>query len=336
MTMLYRLARPALFALPPETAHRVTLRALRCAHGLRLLPTPRTVDAPVELMGLRFPNRLGIAAGLDKDGRCIDALGALGVGCIEVGTVTPRAQPGQDRPRLFRLPRARALINRMGFPNAGVDALRERLARRTFRGICGVNIGKNRDTPLERAFDDYVFCARAVVGVADYVVLNVSSPNTPGLRGLQDIDHLGPIIAAVSAELGTTPLLVKVSPDLEPAALDALASLIRESPVAGVIATNTTVLRPDGLGRHAREDGGLSGEPLKPLAIASVRALRTLLGPSRVVVGVGGIASAGDAAAMLAAGADLVQIYTGLVYRGPALISDCVSGSFVSERGQGC
>lgn len=327
-SMWYRLFRPLLFALEPERAHALTLRALRVAQRVGVLSSSgeiTDVAAPVTLMGLQFPNRIGIAAGLDKNGVCIDALGALGVGCVEVGTVTPRPQPGNPPPRIFRLTRARALINRMGFPNDGVEALCERLQARTFRGICGVNIGKNAATPLANATQDYVACLKSVAPFADYVTVNVSSPNTAGLRSLQSSNSLKPMLQALLAERERLPrrlpLLVKIAPDLEDEALSELAALLRELNIDGVIATNTTLRRDTGLGARGAEQGGLSGAPLRALSLEVVRKLRGMLGPHFPIVGVGGIASLADAQAMRAAGADLVQIYTGLIYEGPGLIT---------------
>jgi dihydroorotate dehydrogenase len=277
---------------------------------------------------LHFPNRVGLAAGFDKNGLFVDALGALGFGFIEVGTVTPRAQPGQPRPRLFRIRAARALINRMGFPNDGAMVVAARLSRRTFPGVCGVNIGKNATTPLESAARDYVDCFRAVAPCADYVAINVSSPNTEGLRRLQEIEQLQPIVAAVIAEreqlLTATgrrvPLLVKLSPDLRQADFVNIARLVRQSALDGVIATNTT-LRRDGVEHrwHARA-GGLSGAPLRPLALQAVRLLRAELGGGVPIVAVGGISTAAHARGAIAAGANLVQVYTGLIYEGPSLV----------------
>lgn len=335
--MLYRLIRPLLFALEPEHAHALTLTSLRCAQrlGLLSLATHSPANAqPITLMGLQFPNRVGIAAGLDKNGICIDALGALGVGFVEVGTVTPHPQAGNPKPRIFRLPKTRALINRMGFPNNGVSALCARLQQRRFGGVCGVNIGKNAITPLEQATDDYAACLRGVAAHADYVVVNVSSPNTVGLRNLQAADQLRPMLVALLAErarllpqLGhALPLLVKIAPDLNDDELVQIAKLLVDLNIDGVIATNTTLQRDAALGAVGAEKGGLSGAPLRELSLAVVRKLRSLLGPRFPIIGVGGIASLAEAQAMRDAGADLVQVYTGLIYQGPGLIGTLTRG----------
>jgi dihydroorotate dehydrogenase len=289
------------------------------------------LGAGVDLMGLHFPNRVGLAAGFDKNARDIDSLGRLGFGFIEVGTVTPRPQPGNPRPNLFRLPADEALINRLGFNNEGAAAAARRLEARRYRGICGVNIGKNFDTPLEDSVKDYVDCLRTVYGVADYVTINVSSPNTPGLRGLQDPDALRPLLLELanlreqqqSVHAKRVPLLVKLSPDLSDEQVARLARELVEMPVDGIVATNTTVLRPATLkSAHAAEAGGLSGRPLHSRSVAVLRALRAALGANFPIVGVGGIVSPGQGIETRAAGADLLQLYTGLIYRGPALIGE--------------
>jgi dihydroorotate dehydrogenase len=328
---IYPLLRPLLFALPPEHAHALALAALQRAHSLGLVrdqaADPR---AAVSLLGLRFPNRVGLAAGFDKNGRYVDALGALGFGFVEVGTVTPRAQPGQARPRLFRVSAAQALINRMGFPNDGVAIVAARLSRRRFAGVCGVNIGKNAATPIAAAVDDYVECFRTVAPHADYVAINVSSPNTEGLRQLQEPDQLQPIVSAViearrevhAATGRRVPLLVKVSPDLAPADLVRSARAACELGIDGIIATNTTLNRSGVPPRWRAETGGLSGLPLRPLALQAVQLLRAALGTGVPIVAAGGIDSARHAQDAFAAGADLVQVYTGLIYRGPALVRE--------------
>jgi dihydroorotate dehydrogenase len=328
---IYPLLRPLLFALPPEHAHVFALAALQRAHSLGLV-REQTADprSAVTLLGLRFPNRVGLAAGFDKNARYVDALGALGFGCVEVGTVTPRAQPGQQRPRLFRVSASQALINRMGFPNEGAAIVAARLSRRRFAGVCGVNIGKNAATPISAAVDDYVECFRTVAPHADYVAINVSSPNTEGLRQLQEPDQLQPIVSAViearrevyAATGKRVPLLLKVSPDLAPAELVRSARLACESGIDGIIATNTTLNR-SGVARRWRDQaGGLSGAPLRPLALQAVQLLRAALGAGVPIVAAGGIDSARHAQEAVAAGADLVQLYTGLVYRGPALVKE--------------
>lgn len=324
--VLYPVIRRALFLLEPEKAHALSLSTLQLAH--RFGYRARTIDAPLSLLGLRFPNRIGLAAGFDKNGRYIDALGSLGFGFIEVGTVTPRAQPGQPRPRLFRLGRIEALINRMGFPNDGATAIARRLAQRSFAGVCGVNIGKNSDTPLDRAVDDYVACFRELAPHADYVAVNVSSPNTAGLRLLQDAQQLEPILAALQEERlalrsdqWRVPVLVKISSDLSDQEVADLCRLLTRMRIDGVIATNTTLSRPKRSDVVALDEaGGLSGRPLHGRSIEMIRRLRSLLGEDFPIIGVGGVTSAADALATLNAGAQLVQIYTGLIYRGPGLI----------------
>ncbi len=328
--MIYPLLRSFLVRLEPERAHALTLDGLRLGHRLGLLGHDGADARPaIELMGLRFPNRIGLAAGFDKNAVAIDAIGALGFGFIEVGTVTPRAQPGQARPRVFRLPGAGAIVNRMGFPNEGAAAACARAGRRRFAGVLGINIGKNATTPLELAGRDYAQGLATAYPVADYVTVNVSSPNTSGLRQLLTPERLAPLIDQLTetrerladAQGRRVPLLIKVSPDLAPEELHAAADVIAARGIDGVIATNTTVQRPGITGlRGAEQGGGLSGPPLRELALASVSALRARLGPGVPIIGVGGIDSVAAARQMLAAGADLLQLYTGFVYRGPALI----------------
>ena len=330
----YGLLRPLLFRLEAETAHHLTLEALRKISALRLLPAaPAPAACERTVMGIRFPNPVGLAAGLDKNGEYIDALAALGFGFIEVGTVTPRAQPGNPRPRLFRIPAASGVINRLGFNNHGVDKLVENVGRATYRGLLGINIGKNADTPLERAADDYLACLRKVYPLAAYVTVNVSSPNTRGLRDLQQADELDRLLAALKREQGVlaqahgrhVPLAVKVAPDLDTAGIGAIADALKRHRVEAVIATNTTVSR-DGVGAlpHAAESGGLSGAPLTQRATGVVRQFANDLAGAVPVIGVGGIMTANDAREKIAAGAQLVQLYTGLVYRGPELVHECV------------
>lgn len=333
--MLYRALRTLLFGLDAERAHGLTLNTLRVARFLRLLGSsvPPSPSGPVRLMGLDFPNRVGLAAGFDKNGVAIDALGALGFGFVEVGTVTPLPQAGNAKPRVFRLPRSRAVINRMGFPNEGVEALRERVRARKYTGIVGVNIGKNASTPLEQAADDYNACLKAVYDCADYVAINISSPNTVGLRQLQGGNQLEPLLESLlrtretlKTETGRqVPLVVKLSPDMADEDLSVTASVLKKLGIDGVIATNTTIQRfAIAHQRYATETGGLSGAPLRQLSLAAVRKLRALLGKSFPIIGVGGIASLKDAQEMRNAGADLIQIYTGLVYEGPGLVRTLV------------
>ncbi|HSA90571.1 MAG TPA: quinone-dependent dihydroorotate dehydrogenase [Burkholderiales bacterium] len=322
---LYELARPFLFSLDPEDAHRLALR-------LAGLLVPRQFDCPVRAMGLEFPNPVGLAAGLDKDAAHIDALARLGFGFLEVGTVTPRPQPGNAKPRLFRLPEANALINRMGFNNVGVDAFLENVARARFRGILGINIGLNAATPPERAVDDYGLCLEKVYSAASYVTINVSSPNTAGLRSLQEKDSLETLLGRLASrrrELSGrhakhVPLVLKVAPDLDAEAIGAIAEAVRRHGIDGVIATNTSVSR-EGVEQlaHANEAGGLSGAPIRERATRVLKAFSSLL-PQTTLIGAGGILSGADAAEKRAAGAKLIQLYTGLIYRGPNLVGECV------------
>ena len=332
---LYPLFRPLLFAADPELAHDVALGGLDAAArvGLAQLAASRLPQAPVEAMGLRFPNRVGLAAGLDKNAAHLKGLATLGFGFIEAGTVTPRAQPGNPRPRMFRVVEAQALVNRLGFNNGGVDAFVANVARSGYRGILGINIGKNFDTPNERAADDYVACLRAVHAYASYVTINVSSPNTKGLRDLQAEEALSALLARIVAERDDlaqkhgrcVPLAVKIAPDLDDAAVNAVARLLVAHRLDGVIATNTTIAR-DGMAGlpHADEAGGLSGAPLRERSTAVLRTLAKALDGALPIIGVGGILAATDAQQKLDAGAALVQLYTGLIYRGPDLVAECV------------
>ena len=333
----YAVARRLLFGLDPEVAHDATIAAL---DRLQRTPAARLwrecrVDDPVVVAGLRFPNRVGLAAGLDKNARCVDGFGAMGFGSIEVGTLTPRPQPGNPRPRMFRLPPARAVINRMGFNNDGVAAAVANLRRaRRFRaggGVVGVNIGKNATTPVDAAADDYVAALDAVYADADYVAINISSPNTKQLRELQGDDALDALLAAVRgrrdalahAQRRTVPLFVKIAPDLDAAAVDAVARRLRQHGIDGVVATNTTLARDAVAGlAHAEEAGGLSGAPLAGASRRVVAQLRAALGAGYPIVGSGGVMTAGDAVALRDSGADIVQLYTGLIYRGPALVRE--------------
>ena len=332
--MFYRLIRPLLFRLSPNDAHRLANGALHLLSALRSSAV-EPIDAPGarELFGLRFRNVVGLAAGFDKSGRYIDDIAQLGFGFIEVGSVTPRAQPGNPPPNLFRLVEDRALINRMGFNNDGVEATVRRLEKRRYRGVCGVNIGKNFDTALEDAPSDYLECLRAVYATADYVTVNISSPNTPGLRNLQGADSmerlLGELVNAREGLIGThgkrVPLLVKIAPDLDEAALDSIARVILESGFDGVVATNTTVSRPASLrSSHKDEKGGLSGEPLRTMSLGVIGSLRAKLGPDFPMIGVGGISSVAHGRAVMQAGAQLIQVYSGLIYEGPSLATQLV------------
>lgn len=335
MHSLYPLFRPLLFAADPELAHDLALRALDTAAkmGLARLAAPALPLAPVDAMGIRFPNRVGLAAGLDKNARHLRGLATLGFGFLEAGTVTPRPQPGNPRPRLFRIVEAQALVNRLGFNNAGVDRFVANVERGGYRGVLGVNIGRNFDTPNERAADDYVACLRAVHSRASYVTINVSSPNTKGLRDLQADDALDALLAALVREREElaqrygrrVPLAVKIAPDLADEALHAIARSLVRHRIDGVIATNTTLARDGVSGRsHASEAGGLSGAPLRERALAVLRTLAAALDGALPIIAVGGILSGADARARIDAGATLIQLYTGLVYRGPDLIAECV------------
>jgi len=331
--MLYSLARPLLFALDPEVAHALALTSIKLLEraGMASALAGTAPARSVKLMGLEFPNALGLAAGLDKNGEYIDALAALGFGFIEIGTVTPRPQPGNPKPRLFRLPEADALINRMGFNNQGVEQLVANVLRARYRGVLGINIGKNFDTPIARAADDYEFCLAKVYAHASYVTVNVSSPNTKDLRQLQGADELGALAGKLKTEQQRladaqgryVPLVLKIAPDLADAELEAIAKCLLRHKLDGVIATNTTVSRAGVAGlRHAGERGGLSGAPLRDASTAVIRKLARLLDGAVPIIGAGGVMGAEDARAKLAAGASLVQVYTGLIYRGPQLIGE--------------
>lgn len=330
----YALLRPLLFRLDAEWTHALALRALRALPpGLLPVAENRPEDA-VEVMGLRFPNPVGLAAGMDKNGDCIDALAALGFGFIEIGTVTPRPQPGNPRPRLFRLPEAHAIINRMGFNNKGVDYLVERVKNSTWRGVLGINIGKNFDTPLENAAEEYLTGLCKVYPHASYVVVNISSPNTRDLRRLQGADEFAALLRALSAERAAlrerhgknVPLVVKIAPDLDEVEIDTIAALLLEHGMDGVIATNTTLSRQGVEGMaHAQEAGGLSGAPLTARATAVTAKLAAALRGGIPVIASGGVMTAADVAARKRAGAGLIQLYTGLVYRGPRLIAESVA-----------
>jgi dihydroorotate dehydrogenase len=329
--MLYRLLRPLLFQLDPERAHHRTLRGLDFAHrvGLSGLIASHFSDTPRNVMGLEFPNPIGLAAGLDKNGEYIDALAALGFGFLEIGTVTPRPQPGNPVPRMFRIAQARAIINRMGFNNDGVECLLMNVSRSRYRGILGINIGKNFDTPLERAAEDYLYCMRKVYAAASYIAINISSPNTAKLRELQQAGELDRLLGALAVERRRladhhgkhVPLAVKIAPDLTPADIAGMAALFIEHGVDAVIATNTTISR-EGVGGlpDASQAGGLSGAPLKVRSTEIVRQLAATVAGRLPIIAAGGILSAADAREKVAAGASLVQLYSGLIYEGPALV----------------
>ena len=331
---MYSLLRKALFITDPETAHGLALEGLRLGHGVgatQLLCKASSI--PVTVMGLQFPNPVGLAAGMDKNGDYIDALGSVGFGFIEVGTVTPRPQPGNPKPRVFRIEKASAMINRLGFNNKGVDHLVRQAQKRKFSGILGINIGKNFDTPNENAADDYLVCLEKVYPHADYITVNISSPNTKGLRDLQDEEQLNKLLGKLNArrlELADehqkrVPLVVKVAPDLEDQQIPGIASAVVTNQFDGLIATNTTISRDAVKGlRHASEQGGLSGAPLRQQANHVLAAFRDVLPAEVALIGTGGITDGEDAAEKIRLGADLVQFYTGFVYKGPDLVTDCL------------
>lgn len=330
--MIYGLARSALFALDPEHAHQVTLGMLRAAPALASAFCAAVPDDPVTLAGITFRNRVGLAAGLDKNAHCLPAWDRFGFGFVEVGTVTPRPQPGNPRPRMFRLPAQQALINRLGFNNLGVDHLIAQVRRHPIKATLGINIGKNADTALERAAEDYVTCLQKVYPHAGYVTVNISSPNTLNLRDLQHGEALAGLLrrlererARLDQDLGRrVPLFLKIAPDNTAEGFAQTATTARTLGVDGLIVSNTTVSRP-GLENSAvaAEAGGLSGAPLRPLALSALKAVRTAVGADFPVIGVGGIVRGADARERREAGADLVQIYTGFIFAGPGLVGDC-------------
>jgi dihydroorotate dehydrogenase len=331
---MYSLLRTALFRLDPETAHHLTFSSLQSAYSLGLsgIVAPRPADDPRTVMGLSFPNPVGLAAGLDKNGDCIDGLAALGFGFIEIGTITPRPQPGNPGPRLFRLPQANAIINRMGFNNDGVDRLVENVRRAKYQGVLGINIGKNAATPIENAADDYLACLRKVYDHASYVTINISSPNTKNLRQLQDEAALNNLLTLLKAEQQKladvygkyVPIALKIAPDMEGEQITQIARLLEQHHIDGVIATNTTLSRA-GVENlpYGTESGGLSGAPLREKSTAVIRQLAAELQGALPIIGVGGILNGADAAEKIKAGAALVQLYSGLIYRGPKLVSEC-------------
>lgn len=333
----YFLPKSVLFQMDPEAAHDLTIGALSRLQNtpLACLWASQRVQDPVQVAGLTFPNRIGMAAGLDKNGRVIDGLGAMGFGFVEVGTVTPKAQPGNPKPRMFRLPQANALINRLGFNNEGLDSFLANVKQARFRsegGILGLNIGKNAATPIENAVDDYLIGLEGVYPHADYITVNISSPNTKNLRALQSDEALDALLGRLQerrqqliVQQGrTVPMFVKIAPDLDETQVGVIAATLLKNGVDGVIATNTTLSREAVKGLpHADEAGGLSGAPVLEASNQVIRQLRAALGPRFPIIGVGGVMSASDARAKRDAGADLVQIYTGLIYEGPGLVSAC-------------
>lgn len=335
--MFYPAIRKVLFQFDAETIHELTIKGLKSTGSspLNALYKQRVTDKPVKVMGIDFPNPLGLAAGLDKNGECIDAFAAMGFGFIEIGTITPRPQPGNDKPRIFRLPEANAIINRMGFNNKGVDYLVSQVRAAKFKGVLGINIGKNKDTPEEKAKDDYIHCMRKVYDFATYITINISSPNTPGLRALQYGDALNELLSALKIEQEVlakqygkyVPIAVKIAPDLTEDEVLSIAQSLIDNNIDGVIATNTTLSR-EGVEKleHGNEQGGLSGAPVKDKSTTVIRILAKALDNKLPIIGVGGIASSSDANEKLAAGASLVQIYTGFIYQGPPLIKAIVNG----------
>src|SRR5690606_41159704 len=335
---LYPLIRPVLFSMDPERAHERTLEGLNRLHQWGLLK--KILDAkpgaPLRMLGLNLPNPVGLAAGLDKNGAYIDALSHMGFGFMEVGTVTPKAQPGNPKPRMFRLPQANALINRLGFNNQGLEAFLANVARSDWRkrgGILGLNIGKNAATPIEQAADDYLLGLAGVYAHADYVTVNISSPNTQNLRALQQVDELTGLLTALREkrkELAdkhgrAVPVVVKIAPDLDANQIATIAGLLPQYEIDGVIATNTTLSRKGVNGLpHAKEKGGLSGMPVHEASLKVIRGLRQELAADYPIIGVGGIMEGAQAVEKIQAGANAIQLYTGLIYRGPVLVDECV------------
>lgn len=334
--MFYPIVRPALFKLDPERAHELTFQQLRFMNGtpLEMFYRQNLPSRPVTCMGLTFKNALGLAAGLDKNAECIDAFAAMGFGFVEVGTVTPRAQAGNDKPRMFRLVEAGGIINRMGFNNLGVDHLVENVKKARFNGVLGINIGKNKDTPVEQGKDDYLICMEKVYAHAGYIAINISSPNTPGLRSLQYGEALDDLLSSIKQKqkeleqrhLKYVPLAVKIAPDLSEEELIQVADSLIRHQIDGVIASNTTLDRSLVIGlKHAEEAGGLSGRPVQSRSTAVIQRLSQELQGRLPIIGVGGIDSLTAAREKIAAGATLVQIYSGFIYQGPGLIKDIVT-----------
>ena len=332
----YALIRPLLFALDAERAHNLTLKLLALTDAVGLPRASPPAQNPVEVMGLKFPNRIGLAAGLDKNGTAVDGFSRLGFGFLEVGTVTPRPQPGNPKPRLFRLPEYQAIINRMGFNNAGVDALCSHLSNSRYKGILGINIGKNFDTPIEKAADDYLLCLDKVYSLASYVTVNISSPNTKNLRQLQEVSELDALLGAVKLRQTAlaeqhgkyVPLALKIAPDLDSHQIAHIADAVRRHRVDAIVATNTTLSR-DGVEKSplSTEAGGLSGAPLFEKSTAVIRSLAKALAGELPIIAAGGITSGERALAKLDAGAKLVQIYSGLIYKGPQLVTECIEAT---------
>lgn len=341
---MYHHIRDLLFRLDAETAHELSLDMLGAAERLHMLGlfTKPVPSNPVSLWGLTFGNPVGLAAGLDKNGDYFNALGALGFGFVEIGTITPRPQPGNPQPRLFRIPEAQGIINRMGFNNKGVDHLVEQVKKRRYKGVLGINIGKNATTPVENAVDDYLICLRKVYAHADYITVNISSPNTPGLRNLQFGDSLSQLLGPLKREQALlqqatgkfVPLLVKIAPDMDEGDIAQVAGVLIQEGMDGVIATNTTISR---IGvedyENGQETGGLSGLPVRDKSTWVIRTLNTCLGGKLPIIGVGGIFDAASAADKIRAGASLVQVYSGFIYEGPALVQAAAQGIASYQRG---
>lgn len=335
--MFYPAIRKVLFQFDAETIHELTIKGLKSTgkSPFNIFYKQQVKDKPLTVMGINFPNPVGLAAGLDKNGECINAFAAMGFGFVEVGTVTPRPQAGNDKPRIFRLPAANAVINRMGFNNKGVDYLVSQVQAANFKGVLGINIGKNKDTPEENAKDDYLHCMRKVYDLATYITVNISSPNTPGLRSLQYGDALNELLSALKSEQTILaekygkyiPLTVKIAPDLTGDEVKSIAKSLIDNGIDGVIATNTTLSREgvEGL-QFGTEQGGLSGQPVKDKSTQVIRLLNEALDNKLPIIGVGGIASSDDANEKLRAGATLVQVYTGFIYQGPPLVKEIVNG----------
>jgi dihydroorotate dehydrogenase len=341
---MYQHIRDVLFRFDAETSHELSLDMLGAAERLRLLSlfTSKVPSNPVQVMGLSFDNPVGLAAGLDKNGDYFNALGALGFGFVEIGTITPRPQPGNPQPRLFRIPEAQAIINRMGFNNKGVDHLVAQVKKRRYNGILGINIGKNAVTPVENAVDDYLICLRKVYDYADYITVNISSPNTPGLRNLQFGDSLSQLLAPLKTEQTAlhkatgryVPIAVKIAPDMDEGEIHQVAGILLQEGMDGVIATNTTITRV-GVEEYenGNEAGGLSGLPVRDKSTYVIKTLNACLGGKLPIIGVGGILDGASAADKIRAGASLVQIYSGFIYEGPALIARAAQGIASYQRG---
>ena len=330
----YFLLRPFIFSVDPETAHDLTIKTLRLTRQSTGILCPPVPDKPVNVMGITFKNPVGLAAGFDKNGECLEGMASLGFGFLEIGTVTPRPQPGNVKPRLFRLPEHQAIINRLGFNNKGIDYLLAQVERSAYTGVLGINIGKNADTPIEHAADDYLIGLQKAYRVASYITVNISSPNTQNLRQLQHGDELKALIlklknahSQLQREYGRyVPLVLKIAPDLKLDEVQQIAQLLLEFEIDGVIATNTTLSREGVAGHiHAHEMGGLSGKPLNTMSTQIIQHLASELKGNIPIIAVGGILSGQDAQEKIAAGASLVQVYTGLVYQGAALIHEIVS-----------